>query len=159
MKLPIIVQRKLTRIVATIMLAREPDFIIGDDYLLRWWVIPRNRFFNIYLHHIRTSDDDRALHDHPWSNCSVMVGGGYFENTVDAGGIRQRIWRGAGEVKFRSAANAHRLEIKPDGFATTFFITGPKFRNWGFHCPDEGWVPWEQFCDARDPSKLGKGCN
>src|SRR5690606_32105599 len=32
---------------------RGPDVIIGgahDPYLKRWWVIPRNRFFNIYLH-------------------------------------------------------------------------------------------------------------
>lgn len=31
-------------------LARQPDFAIGPTdapYLLRWWVIPRNRFFNI----------------------------------------------------------------------------------------------------------------
>ena len=32
---------------------RKPDFVIGghdDPYMLRWWIIPRNRFFNIYLH-------------------------------------------------------------------------------------------------------------
>jgi len=33
---------------------RKPDFVIGRagaPYLERWWVIPRNRWFNIYLHH------------------------------------------------------------------------------------------------------------
>lgn len=32
---------------------RKPDFVIGDPanpYLLRWYVIPRNKVFNIYLH-------------------------------------------------------------------------------------------------------------
>jgi hypothetical protein len=40
---------------------RPPDYIIGgeaDPYLRRWWVIPRNRFFNIYLHHFVRSDDE-----------------------------------------------------------------------------------------------------
>ena len=27
----------------------------------------RNKIFNIYLHQIIRSDDDRALHDHPYS--------------------------------------------------------------------------------------------
>lgn len=43
------------------------DFTIGGHerpYLLRWFIIPRNRFFNIYLHKFLRSDDDRALLDH-----------------------------------------------------------------------------------------------
>jgi hypothetical protein len=48
---------------------RRPDFIIGgadNPYLLRWWIIPRNRWCNVYLHKILRDDDPRALHDHPW---------------------------------------------------------------------------------------------
>ena len=43
---------------------RPPNFVIGDPadpYLRRWYVIPRNPLFNIYLHQILRSDDDRAL--------------------------------------------------------------------------------------------------
>ena len=61
---------------------RAPDFIIGgaeDAYMLRWWVIPRNRWFNIYLHKILRDDDPRALHDHPWWNISIVLKGGYLE--------------------------------------------------------------------------------
>lgn len=47
------------------IMVREPDFVIGDDYLRRWYVVPRNPFCNVYLHHILHSDDDRALHDQP----------------------------------------------------------------------------------------------
>jgi hypothetical protein len=63
---------------------REPDLYIGgkdDPYLLRWYLIPRNRFFNVYLHKIVRSDDDRALHDHPWWWLSVMLKGRYAEVT------------------------------------------------------------------------------
>ena len=59
--------------------ARKPDFIIGGHdapYLLRWWLIPRNRFFNVYVHQFLRSDDDRALHDHPWLlNCAILLNG------------------------------------------------------------------------------------
>lgn len=36
-----------------------PDFVIGDDYLRRWWVIPRNPYANVYLHEILHSDEGR----------------------------------------------------------------------------------------------------
>jgi hypothetical protein len=42
---------------------RAPDQVIGGrerPYMLRWYLIPRNRFCNIYLHHFLRSDDDRA---------------------------------------------------------------------------------------------------
>ncbi len=55
---------------------RDPDFVIGtadDPYLRRWWLIPRNPVFNLYVHHFLRSDDDRALHDHPWPSVSVIL--------------------------------------------------------------------------------------
>ena len=35
--------------------SRDPDLdikVFGESYLQRWWLFPRNRFFNIYLHKI-----------------------------------------------------------------------------------------------------------
>lgn len=84
---------------------RPPDFVIGGHerpYLLRWWVIPRNPVFNIYLHQFRRSDDDRALHDHPWLfNASWLLSGEYVEHTIKAGGLLVRTRRRAGDWKFR----------------------------------------------------------
>lgn len=140
---------------------RSPDFLIGpksDPYLRRWWVIPRNRFFNIYLHNIRHSDDDRALHDHPWANCSIILSGGYWEVTPNA-----LHWRKRGSITFRRATAAHRLaldETHPEGGnkpCWTLFITGPAVREWGFHCT-KGWVHWRDFVDERDSGAIGRGC-
>src|SRR3546814_4215417 len=69
---------------ARIVDRRPPNFVIGgqqDPYMRRWWVIPRNRFINIYLHQVLRPDDDRALHDHPWINLSIILDGGYWEIT------------------------------------------------------------------------------
>lgn len=138
---------------------RQPDFIIGGadrPYIRRWWVIPRNRLFNIYLHEFLRSDDDRALHDHPWLNASILLRGSYVEHTIEAGGINQRRPRRAGNIVFRRAKCAHRIEI--DAPCWSLFITGPIVRQWGFHCPDSGWVHWKKFVATDDAGGVGKGC-
>lgn len=141
------------------MQRRAPDFVIGgkeNPYLYRWWVIPRNRWFSIYLHKFMRSDDDRALHDHPWINCSILLRGSYVEHTIDQGGINHRRKYSTGDVRMRwSGKLAHRVEI--DKPCWTLFIRGPVYRHWGFHCP-AGWVPWEKFVARDDIGSVGKGC-
>lgn len=135
-----------------VMASREPDFVIGDNYLRRWWLVPRNDGCNVYLHEINKSDDDRALHDHPWANTSMLLFGSYIEHTPDGSFTRV-----AGDVVTREAEAAHRLEVNPGDAAISLFITGPKVRDWGFHCPN-GWVLWSDFVDDRDKGQVGKGC-
>jgi hypothetical protein len=140
--------------------ARKPNLVIGGDarpYLLRWYLIPRNPVFNIYLHEILRSDDDRALHDHPWVNFSLILSGSYVEHTIAAGGINVRVERMAGSVKFRWPWNAHRLEIEDGKPCRTLFITGPRLRQWGFHCP-WGWRHWREFTNGARGETVGRGC-
>lgn len=134
------------------VMEREPDFVIGADYLRRWWVIPRNPWCNVYLHDIRKSDDDRAFHDHPWMNTSFLIEGSYIEHTLDG-----RFERKAGDYVIRGAQQMHRLEVLPGQSAISLFITGPKLREWGFACP-QGWVHWQDFTDENDSSQTGRGC-
>lgn len=138
---------------------RAPNFIVGgadNPYMLRWWIIPRNKFFNIYLHKFLRSDDDRALHDHPWLNVSYLLEGEYVEHSILAGGVCTAIKYRAGDLKFRRAKTAHWIEI--DKPCWSLFITGPVIRNWGFHCP-KGWRPWQVFVDQRDSGSVGRGCD
>ena len=135
-------------------IVRPPDFVIGDPknpYLLRWWIIPRNRWLNVYLHQILRSDDDRALHDHPWMSLSIILAGAYTEVTPRG----RRRW--AGWICLRKAAQAHRLEVEGKGPTWSLFITGPVEREWGFHCP-KGWVHWRKFAAPGDKGQVGKGC-
>lgn len=164
---------------------REPDLIIGgaaNPYLLRWWVIPRNRFFNIYLHKIVRDDDDRALHDHPWWSISLCLKGKMCEVAArrsiyqngkweyDATDTERHIIRRF-QIRIRPAKLAHRLVLakNKDGFdeygfpakefykpCWTLFITGPKIREWGFHCP-QGWTHWKFFTNSTGEA-VGKGC-
>jgi hypothetical protein len=134
------------------IMSREPDFIIGDNYLRRWWIIPRNEGCNVYLHEILHSDDDRALHDHPWDNTSMLLDGSYIEHTPEGSFVRE-----AGSIVTRPATALHRLEVPDGGRAVSLFITGPKVREWGFDCP-KGWRHWTEFVDSRDSGQIGRGC-
>src|SRR5580704_9904819 len=99
MKLPAFIIEPLSRRLRVVAARRPPDFIIGGNefpYMRRWWVIPRNRIFNIYLHHFLRSDDDRALHDHPSWNVSILLKGEYTEWSIAAGGVHQSVVRKAG---------------------------------------------------------------
>lgn len=142
-------------------MTQPPGFVIGEPdrpYLLRWFVIPRNHFFNIYLHRIIRSDDDRALHDHPWVNCSILLSGHYFEHRILAGGVETSTRREGGAVVFRLPGAAHRLEVTPGTPAVSLFITGPRVRQWGFHCPQAGWVHWREFTAPGAKGQVGRGC-
>jgi hypothetical protein len=164
----------------TKLLDRATDYVIRSrpcavaiggreqPYLERWFVIPRNRFFNIYLHVVRRSDDDRALHDHPWWNMSWLLKGHYIEHTIAKGGVHYQERFEAGDKKFRLATAAHRLELDQNCWqgdievlpCKSLFITGPKLRDWGFHCI-RGWVHWKQFTafnTSGDSSVVGPGC-
>lgn len=152
------------------LISGKPHFIIGgadDPYLLRWYLIPRNPFFNIYLHKFLRDDDDRALHDHPWWFVSLILKGGYSEvvGTVDWQGHRteRRIYRAAGNLVFRPATHRHRVVLWRDQVAYkpkpcwTLIVTGRKKRTWGFWCP-KGFVPWFDFVAQDDEGNIGRGC-
>lgn len=155
-------KRKLTDALISRITRRPPNFVIGGHerpYMRRWFVIPRNRWFNIYLHEFLRSDDDRALHDHPWVNCSFLLRGCYVEHTISAGGIHHRRVLTAGGARVRlSGKQAHRIELHA-GPCWTLFITGPRYREWGFHCEQAGWVHWERFTAPDDKGSVGPGCD
>lgn len=155
---------------------RPPDQKIQREnrpYLDRWFIIPHNRYFNIYLHHFLHSDEDAALHDHPWFNVSVLFHGGYTEHVPKCANgsypgkvdMHKQIRRKKGDVVFRLGASPHRIELDKDKYGNevpvwTLFITGPKYREWGFYCKD-GWTHWRNFdtlggCDDSTKPELKK---
>lgn len=164
---------------------RKPDVIIGEPenpYLLRWWITPFRGWTdrmkrsqsplvrdaarvvqlipNVYLHQFLRSDDDRALHDHPWLfNLSWILEGAYIE--FSNGPSR---WLMQGQIKIRFGRAPHRVQLLPADNGDpplcpvwTLFITGPVVREWGFLCP-KGWVHWKDFT-ANNGATIGKGCN
>ena len=145
----------------------KPHYIIGshdNPYLLRWYLFPRNRWFNVYLHKFCRDDDDRALHNHPWFFLSLMFRGQYTEivsHDHDTGEGRGFV-RTAPSVALRKAEHRHRVVLdsrhgKPVP-CWTIAITGPKVQTWGFFCP-KGFVPWYEFVDSDNHGNVGRGCD
>ena len=123
------------------MFKRKPDEVVNYGYLDRWWVIPRNRWFNIYLHKFTGSDQDRDLHDHPWWSVSFLLTGHLEEVLLNGSyGVIDHWW-----PVFRRAKHAHRLILCSD-VAWTLFFTGPRKRKWGFYTKD-GWIPWYTYLE------------
>lgn len=132
---------------------------------------------NAYLHCFLRDDDDRALHDHPWPWLSFLLAGTYIEHTIAEGGIHQRAWRHEGSLKLSGPRRAHRIELLPHVVNSlagqwaasnsysgrrpcwTLFITGPRLRRWGFHCPEQGWIDFARFTRADNTGETGAGCD
>jgi len=120
-----------------------PRRVIGSEHglqkaplLIRYFLI-RSKYFGLYLHRLCRSDEDRALHDHPWTFVSVILTAGYIEHTP-SGAKRQR----PGAILYRPALWQHRLELTRPAWTLVFRFE--KYREWGFHCP-QGWMPWYEF--------------
>ena len=129
---------------------RSPDEMIGECYMRRWHLRRKPGRHNLYLHRYDGSDDDRALHDHPWKSIGIVLWGKLYE--VSEMG-EKRLWPFI--PKYRKAQYAHRLKLKSK-VAFTLFFTFPKEREWGFLCPN-GWVHWSEFTDSSG-QQTGSGC-
>lgn len=135
--------------------------IHAGEYMDRRYLIPRNRWVNVYLHRYYGPDLDPDLHDHPWDNITLVGKGRIVEKVLAANwenAVRhdrvfhqpvQLIAREAGAVVFRRGHQPHQIHAVTPG-TLTLFITLPQWRGWGFHRRDG----WEAFVptDPDDPA-------
>lgn len=147
--------------LAEIARSRRPDFEIGEEetYLARWWIIPRNPIFNIYLHVFFRDDTDEALHDHPFASLSLLCGrvaapkafyqdedSALWEVYLDKTGNELIRRLACGSLVYRGPRFTHRM-IVPNPGAMTLFVTGPRVREWGF-LTKNGWVRSSEFVEG-----------
>lgn len=134
-------------------------------YLIRYHLIPNNRYLNVYLHKFIQSDLDDALHDHPWNSVGILLNRPYLEHTplytekwIEKGDrhTKTRIVRPF-VLTYRPAEFIHRVELLDKEPVWTFFMTGPWVRDWGFWC-DKGFVNNKDFL-TKDGQSVGKGCS
>lgn len=130
---------------------KNPYFNL-EGYMERDWIVPYNGQYGIRLHRIVSNDNDRAFHDHPWPNTSVVLDGGYWELMPEFQEQKpeldkiyfSRVWRKPGDVIKREANTRHRLELEDGHPALSMFIMGPWEQDWGFYSP-EGKVYWREY--------------
>jgi len=122
----------------------------GDDqpYIVRYYLF-ECRFFDIYIHEIKRSDDSPDYHDHPWPFVHVILEGEYIEEApweaVKSRIVKRVRRRTPGYIAFRKANYAHRLELDK-GDAWTLVMSGPRSRKWGFVDRVTGcWTHWKAY--------------
>jgi hypothetical protein len=120
-----------------------------DPYLIRWYVL-RTRFLAIFIHKFVRSDEDRALHDHPWNFLVIPIWRGYIEHSQhtspmvgDTWEVTRRVWPILG-TRFRRAEYRHRVELIQGKPSWSIFIRFTERRTWGFW-PKDGFIAWNKW--------------
>jgi|SRR5271154_3074577 len=108
-------------------------------------VFPKGFGFSLFLHRFHRSDDDEALHNHPWAWAwSLILAGGYKEEYRVGDDVTWRIV-GPGRLIKITKDHFHRVDLlEKDSWS--LFVAGPKEANWGFwdRTTKEFW-PWRDF--------------
>jgi hypothetical protein len=86
----------------------------------------------VFLHCFHRSDDDAALHNHPWAwAVSLILSGGYLEERRVAGArVARRVVR-PGQVNVIRHDTFHRVDLLGTE-AWSLFVAGPRVADWGF---------------------------
>lgn len=99
-----------------------------------------------YIHRFHRSDDDGALHNHPWeSSTSIVLVGGYAEERRASDDSVQRRTVRPGNVNHIAHDTYHRVDLL-DVDAWSLFFAGPKAGTWGFWDRDtHEFTDWRAF--------------
>lgn len=143
--------------------AREP-------YLFRWYLI-RTKRLGLFVHKFVRSDEDRALHDHPWSFLVIPLWGGYVEHSdrliltkrgrqramrefvlnpdflemilSQREPVKRRVWPLI-STRYRDTTYRHRVELINGRPSWSLFFRFTKTREWGFW-PKDGFIQWNKW--------------
>lgn len=112
-----------------------------DDYLIRYYLINERPKLRVTLHNTLMSDSSE-LHNHPWNFGSLILTGGYWEDTPEG-----KFWRAPGNFRTKEASALHRLEVDPTikEPVWTLFIMGEKDQDWGFLNEDGSIEQWQKY--------------
>ncbi len=120
----------------------------GTAYLSRWYLIGEKPAvdpvlagqsaaakpdrFQLYLHYFHRSDDDGALHSHPFAwSIALILFGGYSEERRVGNDVVCRVLKPF-RFNFLRSSDYHRVDLlNPEG-AWSLFLVGPKVTTWYF---------------------------
>lgn len=133
--------------------------------LLYRWKLHINGDFMVYLHRFGRSDEDRQLHDHPFSFVSLILKHGYHEVRpiaplrerlavgdksfdLDDPQVQERAYYAPGSMLFRPSWYAHRVELEKTLPSWSLVVRTRKANDWGFFTHD-GWKLWSEWHSAK----------
>lgn len=137
-------------------------YVHGEGYLLRGQWTPTKGFVpRIYLHYFLESDQDRELHNHPFTGIGWLLTRGYREYrwvrraSLDRKGFIERRSIRRWHFNVIRSSTFHRVELA-NGRCWTLFVSGPRVgpsdgTDWGFLDPNTAeYTPWGQHKSVTD---------
>lgn len=118
-------------------------------------------WFNIYIHNILKSDEDRDPHDHPWGFIVFMFWGSYQEDWLGAY-EDYRYWAGQplrtsirsiGSLFAHAAKDFHKITLRSKSVWTLVFASGRKRPGWGYQTR-KGWIHFKEYRQLKNEGKL-----
>lgn len=143
----------LSNLFRWLFLAKEIISQEGVLHFQRWRVIA-TPWFNLYVHHILQSDQDRHFHDHPWNFRSLILRGSYRERVSYPPyffSIHSYRYQ-AGEIAYHERRDAHHITLLTPSVWSLVLTTGRK-RDWGYQTKN-GWVDHQTYRKLKNEGKL-----
>lgn len=114
----------------------------GKPYLIRITLF-KCSYFSVKIHKALISDP-AIPHDHPWNYLSIILWGGYYEETILESGAWKQKWYKPGSMLYRKGNKFHKLILPEGKYSVSLIFVGKKWREWGFWDFYEGWISHKQ---------------
>lgn len=114
-------------------------------------------WFNLYVHNIRKSDEDKYPHDHPWDFKSLILSGSYQETMTlsphnNYGDDTYTVKYHPGELAEHKAEDTHKITLLTPEVWTLVLTTG-RARIWGYQTP-KGFINHAAYRILKNAGKL-----
>lgn len=135
----------IERLLNFFLKRRDIHACSGNIYLRRWYIL-RTKRLAVFIHKFEESDEDRALHDHPWPFLVIPIWRGYYEHNLEG---KHRVWPLLSS-SHRGYKYRHRVELIEEKPAWSIFFRGKRVAEWGFWVTDTDWVHWKRWWSDND---------
>ena len=123
----------------------DPCYPEGGPLMTQYYLLD-SPWLALYLHRFHRSDNDRHVHDHPWSFFTFLLSGGYWEHLPKFAeipdGEQIRVYRRRFSLLWRPAEWRHWVEIERPVW--TLVLRLRRRRVWGFWT-ERGWLDWQTY--------------
>lgn len=115
-------------------------------------------WFNLYVHNIRKSDEDKYPHDHPWDFKSLILSGSYqetmrlapFNKYYDPDTYTVKYY--PGYLAEHKAEDTHQITLLTPEVWTLVLTTG-RAREWGYQTRI-GWIDHKTYRTLKNAGQL-----
>lgn len=153
----------ISKLIRRLFLTKEIVSKEGKVHFRRYRLL-ETPWFNIYIHQILRSDEDRHFHDHPWHFTSHILKGSYYERWTEYPDHKyefQSVWsskpampglRPRNVIKHH-AQDTHSLTLLTPEVWTLVFTSGRE-RVWGYRLDDGSWIDFKSYRMLKNEGKL-----